>query len=280
MEENDSQAAPAADGHKPKAGADSAAPEQIGSAAWIAKMEQLPQVDYPEALAAIKSGTALSNVRLPFLNLDGLKIEHDCLLDGCYVTGIVARGTEFSGRVVWRNCLFAERVQMSARKEEAEYIASHFHQGMQLEDCCFQDTFTLRTSEIAGEFVCQGCHIKLAGFDKSVFREKVQFIGPGHIGLCSFYQAKLLKGLRLEQYTFDGEARALDLNKAKLGGTLILNDCRLNQALECKRTKFDPEFENAWEVENSVLADVDIREAQFFGKVQFNQVKMPGRFFG
>ena len=214
-----------------------------------------------------------------FLNLDSVKLEQDWLLEGCYVTGIVARGTEFCGTVVWRDCLFAERVQMSARKEEAGYVASQFHQGMQIEDCCFQDTFTLRTSEMEGEFACRRCQMdKAVVFDKTTFQEKVEFVGPGRIALCSFYQSKLLKGLRLEHYTIDGEQCSLDLNKAKINGTLVISDCHLNQALEFKRARVTPEYDNAWEVENSVLANVDIRETQFFGKVQFYQVKCQGNF--
>lgn len=239
----------------------------------------LPEISADDAVNTLRTGQPLVGKKVPFLHLDYVHFEHEVRFENCWLGGFVARGNRFP-KLVIRHCLFSERLEMSARKQDGgEFKKSLVEGDLDIADSRFEESFTLRNAEVHGNLTINNCHIQgPIVVDKSEFAGQVRCVGLLRAEVMSAYRTQFTHNLVLEHCCLPGQEKSLDLNGAHIGGTLLMVDCRLGRGLEMKKADIGGDERQAWQAINCKLSGADIAETFFHGEVLLQQVECDGVF--
>ena len=251
---------------------------QINTDAWRQKYQDLPFMHFERVSDKISKNALIQGYKLSCLHWDQADINQEIQIKDCRIEGVRARGANFAKKVTFQNCLFTDRVQLSAQKSESEFTKTCFNQELEFIDCVFDETFTIRNSMVHGNFTFQGCHIeKPLALDKSTFHNEVIFNGPGNMAVATMYRTKFKQDLTIRDYEISGlEEKSLDLNRAEMAGTFSLINCCLSN-LEMEKAQLGSAANDAWIVERCSWQHLYLNETNFLGRVQLVQVKCKGK---
>lgn len=245
---------------------------------WKQSFANLPEISTEEAVRCLRSGTALEGKKVAFVNLDRSNFDNEIRLKNCHIVGIVARGATFKAGLWLEHCLFTERVEMSALKESDGAWHKSSFQTIEMSECRFEESLTLRTSEIHGAFALKNCYVGgPVVLDKAVFAQDVFLTGPGKVGLLSAFRAEFGKDITIKDYEFTGHGeKALDLNDARVRGTLTMAGCSIASKIEFKKAHIGTDARQSWYCESCQLGALNLTETYFFGDVYVNDAKISG----
>ncbi len=267
------------DPQQPQARHANASDVDVSQESWKENFAKLPEISFEEALHLLKNGQPLVGKKIPFLYLDYLAFEQEVKFENCLVGGFVARGTHFSNLSIC-HCLFVERLEMSAKKrDDGEFRKSVVTGEVDIRDSRFCESLTLRNADVSGNFAVNNCHVDgTVVFDKACFNGHVHLFHMPRMAVLSAYRAQFAQNLTLEHCHLPGQQdKALDLNGARIGGTLLMVECQLAQEMQMKRADIGGERQ-AWQMNSCQINGIDISESFFHGEVAFTQVTCNGPF--
>lgn len=231
------------------------------------------------AVKKIKETGIIEDAVIPFLNLDGLKIEHRLTIRNCQLQGIVARGTFFEQGIEIRDSEVTERLEFSAWRGDEGLSHTVLHEGMLVADTVMNDNVSMRNTRVTGDIVFENCEFKgTLRLDQSKIEGNVVLDGEGDILLVSAFRCRC-EEFKIRRHNLVGHKKeSLDLNSTSIT-RISLSSCTLEQAFKMKKARIgNDETNDAFYASGCEFADVDISQSMFFSKVYWHEVTIKGKF--